>query len=205
MAETKATITDPEEFLKLSGEQLDDIFRNAPAGAIPIGQGDGTAIIALGTVVSDTIAKFVHIFTWKGKVFEPDPVDPQRATLKNRLLLLGTKAIVAQVYRGESWLDGKECIVLDYSQTSIVAQWIRDEIREVSPGLYLGVVYWGKEKPNAHRLIYFALKFLAAGPGVGFWKKPVRDSPSREVIDPCGILIQMSAGPCRQRIRGRRC
>jgi hypothetical protein len=86
-------------------------------------------------------------------------VDPQRATLKNRLLLLGAKAIVAQVYRGESWFDGKECIVLDYSQTSIVAQWIRDEIRETSPGLYLGVVYWGKKKLVAHKLIHFALKF----------------------------------------------
>jgi hypothetical protein len=79
MTDTKATITDPEEFLKLSAEQLDDIFRNAPAGTIPNGEGDGTAIIAPGTVVSDTIAKFVHIFTWKGKFFEPDPVDPQRA------------------------------------------------------------------------------------------------------------------------------
>jgi len=159
MTDTDTTITDPEEFLKLPDKQLDDIFRNAPAGAIPNGQGNGTAIIAPGTVVSDTIAKFVHIFSWKGKVFEPDPVDPQRATLKNRLLLLGTRAIVAEVYRGESWLDGKECIVLDYSQTSIVAQWIRDEIREVSPGLYLGVVYWGKQKPEAHKLIHFALKF----------------------------------------------
>ncbi|MBV8142464.1 MAG: hypothetical protein JOZ60_10510 [Verrucomicrobia bacterium] len=159
MPNTKTAITDPEEFLKLSVEQLDEIFRNAPAGAIPIGRGDGTAIIAPDTVVSDTIAKFVHIFTWKGKFFESDPVDPQRAVLKNRLFLLGTKAIAAQVYRGESWLDGKECIVLDYSQTSIVAQWIRDEIREVSPGLYLGIVYWGKQKSGAHRLIHFALKF----------------------------------------------
>jgi hypothetical protein len=159
MTATKATITNSEEFLKLSEEQLDNIFRNAPAGEIPIGQGDGTAVIAPGTVVSDTIAKFVHIFTWKGKAFEPDPIDPQRALLKNRLFLLGTKAIVAQVYRGVSWLDGKKCIVLDYSQTSIVAQWIRDEIRQVSPDLYLGVVYWGKEKLDAHRLIHFALKF----------------------------------------------
>jgi hypothetical protein len=159
MTDAKSAIIDPEKFLKLSAEQLDDIFRNAPAGAIPIGQGDGTAIIAPGTALSDTIAKFVHTFTWKGKFFEPDAIDPQRATLKNRLLLLGTKAIVAQVYRGQSWLDGKECIVLDYSKTSIVAQWIRDEIREVSPGLYLGVVYWGKEKPVALRLIHFALKF----------------------------------------------
>jgi hypothetical protein len=159
MASTNPPITDPEDLLKLSPEELDEIFRNAAAGAIPKGTGEGTAIIAPGTVVSDTIAKFVHLFSWKGKVFTPDPVDPQRATLKNRLLLLGTKAIIAQVYKGESWLDQKECIVLDYSQTSIVAQWIRDEIREVGPGVYLGVVYWGKEKPHAHRLIHFALKF----------------------------------------------
>jgi len=156
---TEPTITDPHEFLELSADQLDEIFRAAPAGTIPNGQGNGTAIIAPGTHISDTIAGFIHIFTWKGKVFEPDPADPQRAVLKNRILLLGTKAIVAQVYRGPSWLDEKECIVLDYSQTSIVAQWIRDEIREVSPGLYLGLVYWGKEKQQAHRLIHFALKF----------------------------------------------
>ena len=152
-------ITDPSEFLALSGDQLDEIFRNAPAGKVPDGQGEGTAIIAPGTVISDAIAKFVHIFSWKGKVFEADPVDSERATLKNRLLLLGTKAIIAQVYKSESWLDGKECIVLDYSHTSLVAQWIRDEIREVSPGVYLGVVWWGKEKEHAHRLIHFALKF----------------------------------------------
>ena len=161
MTNPTAPITNPEDFLKLPPEQLDEIFRNATAGAIPNGEGEGTAIVAPGTAVSDTIARFVHLFSWKGKVFTPDPVDPQRATLKNRLLLLGTKAIIAQVYRGESWLDGKECIVLDYSQTSIVAQWIRDEIREVSPGVYLGVVYWGKEKEHAHKLIHFALKFPA--------------------------------------------
>jgi hypothetical protein len=159
MSSPNATITDPAEFLKLSDDELDDIFRSAEPGAIPNGEGDGTAIIAPGSVVSDTIAGFVHIFAWKGKVFEPDPVDPQRAMLKNRLLLLGTKAIIAQVYRGASWFDGKDCIILDYSQTSIVAQWIRDEIREVSPGLYLGIVYWGKEEAHADKLIHFALKF----------------------------------------------
>ena len=159
MATTNQPITDPEQFLKLSSTQLDDIFRASPAGELPVGQGDGTAIIAPGTAISDDIARFVHIFSWKGKVFEHDAVNAGHGWLKNRILLLGHKAIIAQVYKGESWFDGKECIVLDYSHTSIVAQWIRDEIREVSPGVYLGLVYWGKEKANAHRLIHFALKF----------------------------------------------
>ena len=152
-------ITDPEAFLEMSGERLDEIFSASAAGTIPVGEGEGTAIVAPGTAISDNIARFVHVFGWKGKVFERDPENPNRGSLKNRLLLLGHKAIIAEVSKGESWFDGKECIVLDYSHTSIVAQWIRDEIREVSPGVYLGVVYWGKEKSGAKKLIHFALKF----------------------------------------------
>jgi len=152
-------ITDPAQFLNRSGEELDAIFRARPAGRIPVGQGDGTAIVAPGTVVSDAIARVIHDFTWKGKVFEQDAERPDHGWLKNRVLPLGHAAIAAEVYRGESWYDGKECIVLDYKHSSILAQWIRDEIREVSPGVYLGLVYWGKEKEHSHRLIHFALKF----------------------------------------------
>jgi hypothetical protein len=80
--------------------------------------------------------------------------DPASGTLKNRILPLGLNAIIAKVYKGPSLLDGKECIVLDYSETSLVAHWVRDEIRLISPGLYLGKVYWDKD-----RLIDFTLKF----------------------------------------------
>jgi len=146
------TITDPQEFLKMSGDQLDQIFRESPAGDIPQGEGEGTAIIAPGTEVSDEIARLINIFNWKGKVF-----DPARGELRNRILPLGHKAIIARVYKDKSWFDEKECIVLDYSKTSLVAQWIRDEIREVSPGIYLGLVYWEKKK-----LIHFALQFPAS-------------------------------------------
>jgi hypothetical protein len=74
--------------------------------------------------------------------------------LRNKISILGLNAIVAEVYKGPSWLDQKECIVLDYSKTSLVAQWIRDEIRLIAPSAYLGKVYWGKK-----RLIDFALQF----------------------------------------------
>ena len=133
----------------MSGDQLDQIFRESSTGDIPRGEGKGTAIIAPGADVSDDIACFVNLFTWKGKVF-----DPVKGELRNRILPLGHKAIVAKVYKDKSWFDQKECIVLDYSKTSLVAQWIRDEIREVAPGIYLGVVFWGKKK-----LIHFALQF----------------------------------------------
>ena len=50
----------------------------------------------------------------------------------------GVEAIVAKVYKGPRWLDGKECIVPDYSETSILAERIRDEIRLIGPDFYLG-------------------------------------------------------------------
>ena len=98
---------------------------------------------------SPDIAKFINLFAWQGKVF-----DAKNGVLRNKILPLGLNAIIAKVYKADSWLDGKECIVLDYSDTSLVAHWIRDEIREISPGVYLGKVYWGKQ-----RLIDFALQF----------------------------------------------
>jgi len=45
---------------------------------------------------------------------------------------------------GANWLDNKDCIVLDYSETSLVARWIRDEIRMIGAGFYVGRVYWEK-------------------------------------------------------------
>ena len=149
MPATSSPIKDPKKFLKLSAAELDEIFTNSPVGNIPEGEGAGTAIIAPGAAISDEIAKLVHFFTWKGKVF-----DPVKGELRNKILPLGHRAIVAKVYKDKSWFDKKDCIVLDYSKTSLIAKWIRDEIREVSPGVYLGIVYWGKKK-----LIHFALKF----------------------------------------------
>ncbi|MGH7461983.1 MAG: hypothetical protein ACREMA_13295, partial [Longimicrobiales bacterium] len=102
-----------------------------------------------GTSFSPELARFVSLFAWQGKIF-----DAKNGLLKNRILTFGIDAIVARVYRAPSWLDNKECIVLDYSQTSVVAQWIRDEIRQIDPGLYLGKVFW-----NRTRLMDFALKF----------------------------------------------
>jgi len=137
------------DLLKMSQQQLDDLFSAHEAGPIPDGEARGTAIIAPGTSFSDDVAKLVNIFAWQGKIF-----DAEHGFLRNNILPFGLKAIVAKVYKGPSWLDQKECIVLDYSETSLVAQWIRDEIRMIEPGLYLGKVYWNKT-----RLIDFALEF----------------------------------------------
>lgn len=140
---------DVPQLLKMSQAQLDELFTNSPPGEIPDGEADGTAIVAPGTPYTQNIASFINHFAWQGKVF-----DAKKGVLKNRITAFGLNAIIAKVYKAPSWLDKKECIVLDYSETSLVAQWIRDEIRQIGPGFYLGKVYWSKK-----RLIDFALKF----------------------------------------------
>jgi len=141
-----------QQLLTLTAAELDQLFATSPAGTIPDGQAHGTAIIGAGTSYSAEIASIVNIFAWQGKTF-----DAAHGTLVNRISFLGVNAIVAEVYKGESLFDQKECIVLDYSKTSLVAKHIRDEIREIDPGVYLGVVYW-----DTTRTIHFALEFPAS-------------------------------------------
>ena len=135
--------------LTKSQAELDALFSAHDAGPIPNGEAKGTAIIAPGTQFSLQIAEAVNIFAWQGKEF-----DAEGGFLRNLILPFGLKAIVAHVYKGPSWLDGKECIVLDYSKTSLVASHIRDEIRLIEPDFYLGKVYWDND-----RLFDFTLDF----------------------------------------------
>lgn len=140
---------DVAQLLAMTQAQLDELFRASPAGDIPDGPAKGTAIIAPGTKYSERIADLINHFGWQGKVF-----DAKKGVLKNKILFFGLEAILARVYKDKSWFDGEECIVLDYSETSLLAHFIRDEIRLIGPGFYLGKVYWGKE-----RLIDFCLQF----------------------------------------------
>ena len=137
------------ELLHSSAAQLDDLFATGAAEPIPRGEGDGTVLVEPGTQLAGPAAKLVHLLAWQGKVFDPD-----RGELRNEILPFGLHAIRAKVYRDASWVDGKDAIVLDYSKTSLVAHWIRDEIRLVGPGIYLGVVFWERA-----RLLRFALAF----------------------------------------------
>jgi hypothetical protein len=141
-------ITVPD-LLKMSQAQLDELFTNSPTGNIPNGEAKGTAIVAPGTTYTEDIAEFINHFAWQGKIF-----DSQKGLLRNEILPFGLRAIIAKIYKAPSWLDNKECIVLDYSETSLLAHWIRDEIRSIAPATYLGKVYWDKK-----RLIDFALEF----------------------------------------------
>ncbi|MXP65341.1 hypothetical protein E0493_18495 [Roseomonas sp. M0104] len=138
-----------KDLLTMSQAELDALYGKLEPGPVPDGEAEGTAIVAPGTPFNAQIAAAINLFAWQGKIF-----DAASMTLRNRILPFGLNAVLARMRQENSWLDGKPCIVLDYSETSMVAQHIRDEIRLLEPGLYLGKVYWSKT-----RLIDFALKF----------------------------------------------
>jgi len=140
---------DAAQLQKMSKNELDELFGKSPAGELPDGEAEGIVLLAPGTSLEGPAEKLIHLLIWKGKVF-----DREKGELLNEILPFGLKAVRAKVYKEASWFDGKETIVLDYSKTSLVAHWIRDEIREVSPGVYLGLVYWERE-----RILHFALTF----------------------------------------------
>jgi hypothetical protein len=140
-----------KQLLEMSENELDALYRSSEAGPIPRGEARGTVLIESGTELSGPAAKLVHLLAWQGKVFDPD-----RHELRNEILPFGIKAVRAAVYKDASWLDNRETIVLDYSKTSLIAHWIRDEIREVGPDVYLGLVYWERD-----RVLHFALEFSA--------------------------------------------
>ena len=125
--------------LRTPGPKLDDLFRSSPSGRIPVGDSEGTLIFAPGSALAVPVSRLVRMTAWKGKIF-----DPNTATLRNKVGPLGTLAVTGNVYAGPSWLDASPAIILDYSHTTSMARWIRDEIREVAPGVFLGLVYLGR-------------------------------------------------------------
>jgi hypothetical protein len=133
----------------MSQAELDDLFRRSPMGEIPDGDALGTAIVAPGTELEGPILMFARWLAWQGKVFYR-----AQGYLVNKVGPLGVHLVKANVYIAPSWFDGQPAIILDYSKTSLVARLVRDEIREVSPGTYLGIVYYGPLKT-----INFVLQF----------------------------------------------
>ncbi len=140
-----------KELLLMHGRQLDEIYRGSNPGPIPNGDANGTGLICTCSWAAHPITWIVRRIFWQGKIF-----DRTGGTLVNKITPIGIRAIKAAVYQGQGWMDGAESIILDYSQTSLIAWFVHDEIREVAAGLYLGQAYIGKM-----RFIRFALEFVS--------------------------------------------
>jgi hypothetical protein len=146
--ESRTLTLDESHLVRMTNEELDDVFRAGPAGELPAGVVRGTALVFTGTLACRVLAKLAYWFAWQGK-----RIDPTRDGLVNRITPLRLPLIRATVAQGASWVDGEECTVIDYSKKSWVARMVRDETRLVAPGLHLGVVWLWR-----HRVAWFALR-----------------------------------------------
>jgi hypothetical protein len=96
----------------------------------------GTVLAFPGSFIAKPFAVIAYWLAWQGKV-----VDARGRMLRNKITPLRLRLIAAALSHDTSWVDSRECVLLDYSRTSLVAKMVRDEIRLVSPSLYLGVVW----------------------------------------------------------------
>jgi hypothetical protein len=143
-----ATVVTDAALLGMSNADLDALFRTSPSGDIPDGRLRGTVLLWPGTRACGILARAAYLLLWRGKV-----VDRRRGTLLNLLSPLAVQSVKARVSHAPSWVDGEPCVLIDYSRTSLVARKVRDEIRLVGPGIYLGVVWLMKR-----RVAWFTLR-----------------------------------------------
>ena len=141
-----AQIRTLDDLVNLSAPQLEQLYRQSPPGPVPAGRVNGRALYpdARFPRARSNAARLA----WQGKVFQPES-----ATAVNRFF--GVRAIRGNVYSGASWLDGGPSMILDYEGTSRIYNNYRDEIRQVAPGLYLGLMYDRTTSPPTFKM-YFA-------------------------------------------------
>jgi hypothetical protein len=141
-----------DSILRLPRAELEAMYRRADAGPMPDGESFGKASSFPG-MASGELTEAVYGLFWQGKVFKRD-----EGMLVNKILGL-FRDVPARIFSGDSWFDGRPSILIDYRETSWLCRPVRDEIREVAPGLYLGLAYvrmpWGKPVTP----LMFALEF----------------------------------------------
>jgi hypothetical protein len=94
-------------------------------------------------------------FPWGGKSFNSS--SSQRGAGINRVRILGN-VFRFETRVGPSQVDGKPCLILDYDlpQNPWFIRKIHDELRQVSPSLFLGPAMW-KTRAGAKLVLYFAI------------------------------------------------
>ena len=133
VAAPPATAREPDDLVRASPACLDALYAVGSLAPAPAGFAAGTAIFDPGTPKAVRKARRTGL-VWKGKVFTPDGI------MTNRLAG-GLEAVQARVFVADSWFDGQPTLAFDYCGTSKLFGNVRDEVREIEPGLYLGLTY----------------------------------------------------------------
>src|SRR5262245_11848353 len=110
------------------------LFRQGSAECAPSGPTRGTVLYADGKLPRAKAR--VQSSVWKGKTFHCD------GSFTNRWAG-GVNAVSACTKIEPSCLDGQPCIVMQYPSDARVFSNVRDELRQICPGMWLGRSYDG--------------------------------------------------------------
>ena len=144
-----------DDLVRLDPSALEALYRRSPPATIPRGKVRGRPVVLPGSKLAVPASRAGRAI-WQGKVF-----DPESMVAVNRFF--GVRAIQGELSYGHSWLDGGPALILDYERTSRVYGRYRDELREVAPGLVLGLMY-ERTRPTPTKAMYFALDYGATLP-----------------------------------------
>ena len=147
--------------------ELEQMYRAAPPPA-KLSAVDGPlkgrmlAVRGLRGPVAGALRRFAasESFVWDGKTFHSEGKQSGRGI--NRIALgsvLGRQDLFPFTTSiGPSVVDGRDAIILDYDhpENPPYIRKIHDEIREVSPGVYLGPAMWKRASTPA-TVLWFAL------------------------------------------------
>jgi hypothetical protein len=109
------------------------MFREGVPDAGPVGPTRGTVLYADDALFPRVKAR-LQGGVWKGKQFHGD------GTFTNRWVG-GVRAGTVGTAVEPSWLDGQPVLAAQYSPRALVFRNVRDELRQVGPGVWLGRSY----------------------------------------------------------------
>ena len=132
-ASAQGPIRSVDQLLTLDEASIVRLYQQGQVTGLPPGKVRGTPLLALGTRRAPLVSRGARVF-WQGKV-----VDPDGTGAINRFA--GVRVIRGELFSGPSLLDGRPALILDYQRTSHVYEKYRDEIRQIGPGLYVGLMY----------------------------------------------------------------
>jgi hypothetical protein len=138
-----------KQMVRMTPAELELLYAQGCLAPIPPGKIRGQALLNPGTKLAVPTSQASRL-AWQGKI-----IHENGQTAINRFF--GLRMIKADVYTAESWRDGRPALILDYSQTSLIYAPYRDEIRQIAPGLYLGLMFDRNTCPPKLKM-YFALE-----------------------------------------------
>jgi hypothetical protein len=132
--------------------QLDDLYRRATVHATPHGWFPGQ-VIAFTNMPAPRLAKRLSDNYWVGKHIEPDGYFINQWKFG--------KALDSHLRVGPSYVDCQPAIVFEYPRFTPLFGPMRDEYREIAPGLFLGRMY--RRVPCVRFLGYNYLQLSPSG------------------------------------------